>query len=72
MAPNGDELTDRASPLTEADLADINRALARLEDAETLIQKAQQAGIDVEAFRTRARENQDRLLKIKQSFFPGQ
>lgn len=69
---NDDDLSERASPLSEADLADINRALARLKDAEGLIAKAQQAGIDVEPFRERARESEDRLLKIKQSFFPGQ
>ncbi len=68
----GDELTERASPLTETDLTDINRALARLDDAEGLITKAQQAGIDVAPFRERASANRDRLLKIKQSFFPGQ
>lgn len=70
--PNGDEGPDRATPLTPADLDDINRALTRLDDADDLIQKASQAGIDVEPFRARARENKDRLLKIKQSFFPGQ
>ena len=67
-----DVLVARADPLTETDLADINRALARLDDAERLIQKAQQAGIDVEPFRKAARDNQERLLKIKQAFFPGQ
>lgn len=70
--PNGDEAPDRATPLTETDRDDIDRALARLDDADSLIQKAQQAGIDVEPFRARARENKDRLLKIKQAFFPGQ
>lgn len=70
--PDEDVLTERASPLTEADLADINRALSRLDDAENLIAKAQQAGIDVEPFRQASRENKDRLLKIKQAFFPGQ
>lgn len=71
MAPNGDDLADRASPLTDEDLADIDRALARLKDADNLIVKSQQAGIDVEPFRQRAREAQERLLKIKQAFFPG-
>ena len=31
----------------------------------------QQAGIDVEGFRQAARESKDKLLAIKQSFFPG-
>ncbi len=69
--PNGDELEERASPLTEVDLDDINRSLAKLKDAASLIAKSQQAGIDVEPFRTRARETEDRLLKVKQAFFPG-
>ncbi len=69
--PDEDAVTERAEPLTEADLSDINRALSRLDDAENLIQKSQQAGIDVEPFRQRAREHKDRLLKIKQAFFPG-
>lgn len=69
--PNGDEVAARAEPLTETDLQDIDRALTRLGDAEALMVKAQQAGIDIEAFRQRARESKDRLLAIKQSFFPG-
>lgn len=69
--PNGDEAAARAEPLSETDLEDIKRALARLEDAENLIAKAQQAGIDVEPFRVRSRDTKDRLLKIKQAFFPG-
>lgn len=68
---NGDEVAARAEPLTETDLQDIDRALTRLGDAEALMVKAQQAGIDIEAFRQRARESKDRLLAIKQSFFPG-
>lgn len=67
-----DGVIARAEPLTEADLSDLKRALVRLEGAEDLIAKAQQAGIDVEPFRQRARETKDRLLKIKQAFFPGQ
>lgn len=69
--PDGDELAERAAPLTEADLEDINRQLARLDTAQDLIDKSQQAGIDVEPFRQRSRETRDRLLKIKQAFFPG-
>ena len=71
MAAN-DETLSRSAPLTETDLADINRALERLQDAETLIQRAAQARIDVTAFQSRAREAKDRLLAIKQAFFPGQ
>ncbi len=70
--PNGEDGPARAEPLTETDLADINRALERLEDSERLIAKAQIAGIDVTPFRDRSRDTKDRLLKIKQAFFPGQ
>ena len=69
--PDGDDVAARAEPLTETDLDDLNRALARLKGADDLIAKAQQAGIDVEPFRQRARETEDRLRKIKQAFFPG-
>lgn len=69
--PNEDALDERASPLTDADLDDINRQLERLKDANDLIDKAMQAGIDVEPFRVKARETRDRLSKIKTAFFPG-
>ena len=66
-----DVLAERAFPLNETHLDDINRALSRLKDADELMAKSQQAGIDVEPFRQKARESKDRLLAIKQSFFPG-
>lgn len=69
---DGDDVAERMFPLTETDLADVKRALLRLEGADDLIAKSQQAGIDVEPFRVRVRETKDRLLKIKQAFFPGQ
>ena len=68
---NEDDAAVRAEPLTETDLEDINRALSRLGDAEALMVKAQTAGIDISAFREKARESKDQLLAIKQSFFPG-
>ncbi len=66
-----DAVSGRSSPLTETDLDDINRALTRLEDANALIEKATMAGIDVQPFQQRSREARDRLMKIKQAFFPG-
>lgn len=67
----GEDGVDRSAPLSEADFEDINRALGRLEDAARLIDTARSAGIDVEPFEQRSRETRDRLLKIKQAFFPG-
>lgn len=69
--PDEQDSTDRVSPLTDVDLDDINRALARLDDAARLMEKSQQAGIDVEPFKEKAREAKDRLLGIKRAFFPG-
>lgn len=69
--PDEDALSERAFPLTDTDLDDIRRALLRLQDADALMNKSQQAGIDVEGFRKAARETKDKLLAIKQSFFPG-
>lgn len=58
-------------PLTETDLDDINKALVSAEDAQRLIEQASQAGIDVAAFTERTRTARDKLLRIKQTFFPG-
>lgn len=60
------------NPLTEQDLEEINRALETATDAQSLIDQAARAGLDVEEFRARARDARDRLLRIKQTFFPGQ
>lgn len=59
------------NPLTDQDLQDIDKALSDSRDADSLIEKAQQAGLDVEAFRGRNREARERLARIKQTFFPG-
>ena len=58
-------------PLTDQDLADLDKALDDSRQADTLIAQAQQAGMDVEVFRVRNREARDRLARIKQTFFPG-
>lgn len=59
-------------PLTETDLADINANLERLQLAESEIKRAEAAGIDVSQFRKQTNESRAQLLKIKQSYFPGQ
>jgi len=60
------------NPLTDQDLDDINKAIESAAEAQELIERAAQAGIDVEAFRVRTRDARDRLLRIKQTFFPAQ
>lgn len=60
------------NPLTPQDLETINLNLAQLTDAEEQIRLAQQAGLEVTDFKTRAREQREQLLKLKQTYFPGQ
>lgn len=61
-----------ADPLTEKDLQQINDNLAQLAVADDSIKRAQQAGLDVEIFKVQAREQRAQLLKLKQTYFPGQ
>lgn len=58
-------------PLTENDLIAINSALAEIGNAQGIIEQAKRAGIDLTAQETLARETKDKLLRIKQAFFPG-
>lgn len=57
--------------LGEQDLEQINGALVEIEDAEAIIAQAKQAGIDLSRQEAQARETKDKLLRIKQAFFPG-
>ena len=59
-------------PLTENDLNRINEALTEIESAEGIIAQAKQAGIDLSRQEAQARETKEKLLRIKQAFFPGQ
>ncbi len=58
-------------PLTERDLEQINNALVEIENAEGIIAQAKQAGIDLSRQENDARETKEKLLRIKQAFFPG-
>jgi hypothetical protein len=57
--------------LTEQDLDQINGALAEIDEAEGIIAQAKHAGIDLTPQEVQARETKDKLLRIKQAFFPG-
>ncbi len=57
--------------LTEGDLSQIDGALAEIKDAESIIAQAKQAGIDLTPQENQAREIKEKLLRIKQAFFPG-
>ncbi len=58
-------------PLTENDLEQINAALVEIESAEGIIAQAKAAGIPLERQEVDARETKEKLLRIKQAFFPG-
>lgn len=59
------------SPLTDADLEEMNRKLADLDAADQIIDKAVRAGIDMAGPIAKSREVREQLLRLKQSFFPG-
>lgn len=58
--------------LTDTDLESIKGGIERLDDADALIEQAQRAGIVVDDLRVRSREGRDRLMRLKQAFFPGE
>ncbi len=64
MAENG--------PLTSTDLVELKKNLTELDKAEKMIEQAQRAGIDVGTQKERATEMRDKLMRLKQAFFPGQ
>ena len=63
--PNGKVLTDN-------DLASMKEGLAQLDDADSLIEQARRAGIDVDEFSRNSKSARDQLLRLKQAFFPGE
>lgn len=58
-------------PLTEHDLEQINAALVEIESAEGIIAQAKVAGIELGRQEVQARDTKEKLLRIKQAFFPG-
>jgi len=64
--PNGSE------PLTQADLERINSSLKSLDDADSIIERAKRAGIPLDEQEKESRDSRAQLLRIKQTFFPGQ
>jgi hypothetical protein len=62
---------EQDSPLTEHHLTKLNDALAQLSVADRHLQLAKLAGLDVTQQEKQAAETRDRLLRIKQVYFPG-
>lgn len=57
--------------LNEDDLTRIQDGISKAEQAEQIIDMAEQAGIDVTQQKERAKKARDQLLRIKNTFFPG-
>lgn len=58
-------------PLRDEDLTEINESIKALDEADKLIDQAVRAGIDISDKREESRQSRERLMKIKQAFFPG-
>lgn len=61
-----------AGPLGDKDLVDIQLRLDQLVVADEEIKKAERAGLDVESLKETARTQRSQLLRIKQTYFPGE
>ena len=59
------------APLDDDDKRTINAALERCNELDTLIFRAQQAGIDVTRYKLEKDKLQEQLRAIKNAFFPG-
>ena len=62
---------DPIGPLTAAHLAQINNALDAIKLGETQVQQAKRAGIDVSEQERTMSEAKEKLLKLKNVYFPG-
>ena len=60
-----------ASPLTNADLAQLNRALYLINQLQSQFDKASAAGFDVTEMRLRAQDLQTQTESIKAAYFPS-
>jgi len=60
-----------AEVLTEEDFQSIQVALEALTAQDENLERAKQAGIDIGEMEGQIKEQRDKLLKIKRSFFPG-
>lgn len=61
-----------AGPLVEKDLEEINLRLDQLVVADEQIRLAEQAGMDVAGLKDQSRTQRGQLLRIKQTYFPGE
>lgn len=63
--------TPEGSPLTEEHLTQINQGLKQVADAKKQIALAERAGIDVAQLKAANNQAEEKLLQLKQVYFPG-
>lgn len=61
-----------ANPLGPEHLDQLREGLRSAESAISIAEKAKQAGLPVDAALDKAVKTRDQLLRIKNTFFPGQ
>lgn len=64
-------MADPLNPLTEQDLLKINQGIDQARAALAAADKAATAGVDTTTIRQTASDALNRLLAIKQTYFPG-
>ncbi len=64
-------MTDPLNPLSEADYDKIVKGIQQAETAIAAADKAATAGINLDQARNTAIESRDRLLRLKNVYFPG-
>jgi len=64
-------MPDIDNPFTDEDFNQIEKAIADSTKAEIAIKKAQRAGIELPGLLEDNRASRSRLVKIKQTYFPG-
>ena len=58
-------------PLTEEDLTRINQAIQMIDQYQPHVEKAHRAGVDQTENLARMKESREKLLNLKQHYFPG-
>jgi hypothetical protein len=64
-------MSDGQGVLTEQHLADIQKAMDNLNEAERQIKLARQAGLDTGAYETELKKTREQLTALKQTYFPN-
>lgn len=59
------------NPFTDADFEDMRARMRDLDEADKLVARAEQAGLDVTDKRKQSKELREQMLKIQRAFFPG-